>query len=88
MEENKKDRSRDSKIIVSCYVNGVTPSEEDLSHIVASIQATGADIAKLVVNAADITELPRIFHLLSCCQVCVFSFPVYISTLKNHSEKK
>ncbi|GMN25216.1 hypothetical protein TIFTF001_000856 [Ficus carica] len=74
VEENKINRNGHRKIIVSSYVNGVTPSEEELSQIVASMQSTGADIVKLVINAADITELPRIFHLLSCCQVPLIAY--------------
>ena len=69
MAEHKMSKSTRSKNIISCYVNGEIPSEEDLNHIIASMQAAGADIIKLVTNAADITEIPRIFQLFSCCQV-------------------
>jgi 3-dehydroquinate dehydratase/shikimate dehydrogenase len=33
------------------------------------MQATEADIIKVVSNADDITEMERIFHLLSHCEV-------------------
>lgn len=71
MAKNRTSHSRGSKSIVSYYVNGETPSEENLNHIIETMQATGADIIKLVTKAADITEIPRIFHLFSCCQVRV-----------------
>ena len=69
MEELKMNCHSGSKVIVSCYVNGVTPLEEDLNRLVMSMQSTGADIIKLVINATNITEISRIFHLLSHCQV-------------------
>lgn len=67
--ELRMNRHSGSKIIVSCYVNSMASLEEDLSHLVASMQTTGADIIKLVTNVTTITEIPRIFHLLSRCQV-------------------
>jgi 3-dehydroquinate dehydratase/shikimate dehydrogenase len=69
MGELRKNRHSGSKIIVSCYVNSMASLEEDLSHLVSSIQTTGANIIKLVANATSITEISRIFHLLSHCQV-------------------
>ncbi|PON73979.1 3-dehydroquinate dehydratase type I [Parasponia andersonii] len=74
LAKHKMSQSRGSKSIVSCYVNGETQSEEDLNHIIASMQPTGADIIKLVTDAADITEIPRIFHLFSCCQVPLIAY--------------
>jgi 3-dehydroquinate dehydratase/shikimate dehydrogenase len=71
MEELKMNCHSGSKVIVSCYVNGMTPSEEYLSYLVANMQATRADIIKLVINATNITEITRIFHLLSHCQVSI-----------------
>ncbi|THF96986.1 hypothetical protein TEA_010603 [Camellia sinensis var. sinensis] len=68
MEEHKPNKHRSSKIIVSCYIDGTTPSEEDLTQLVAHMQSTGADIIKLVSKSSSITELPRFFHLLSHCQ--------------------
>lgn len=69
MEELTIDHNSGGKIIVSCYVNGMTSSEEYLSHLVARMQATGAPIIKLVTSATHITEVSQIFRLLSHCQV-------------------
>lgn len=69
----KKEKPRWSsgcKVIASCFVDNVT-SKEDLSQVVAHMQSTGADILKIVTNANDITELEKMFHLLSHCQVLV-----------------
>ncbi|XP_075659468.1 bifunctional 3-dehydroquinate dehydratase/shikimate dehydrogenase, chloroplastic-like [Castanea sativa] len=76
MEEQKINCHSGSKVIVSCYVNGVTPLEEDLNHLVMSMQSTGADIIKLVINATNITEISRIFHLLSYCQVPLIAYSI------------
>ncbi|XP_062144759.1 bifunctional 3-dehydroquinate dehydratase/shikimate dehydrogenase, chloroplastic-like [Alnus glutinosa] len=76
MGELRKNRHSGSKIIVSCYVNSMASLEEDLSHLVASIQTTGANIIKLVANATSITEISRIFHLLSHCQVPLIAYSV------------
>eukprot|EP00257_Ricinus_communis_P024544 XP_025011958.1 bifunctional 3-dehydroquinate dehydratase/shikimate dehydrogenase, chloroplastic isoform X2 [Ricinus communis] len=65
-----------SKVIVSCYVNGDMPTKENLSQLVASMQATGADIIKLVSTANNITELDRIFHLILHCQVPIIAYSV------------
>ncbi|KAJ6380135.1 hypothetical protein OIU76_016733 [Salix suchowensis] len=67
--EVKNKHQAGGKVIVSSYLNGATPSKEDLGHLVARMQATGADIIKVVSNADDITELERIFHLLSRSEV-------------------
>lgn len=69
IEELKKTHQTGSKVIVSCYLNGPTPSRENLSRLIGVMQATGADIIKLVSNANDITELERIFHLFVHFQV-------------------
>ncbi|KAL3537959.1 hypothetical protein ACH5RR_001325 [Cinchona calisaya] len=74
MKEGQFHRSSRSKIIVSSYVNAVTSSKEDLSHLVACMQSTGADVVKLVVNAMTITETAKIFHLLSHCQVPLIAY--------------
>ncbi|GMY21248.1 bifunctional 3-dehydroquinate dehydratase/shikimate dehydrogenase, chloroplastic-like [Fagus crenata] len=76
MEELKMNCHSGCKVIVSCYVNGMTPSEEYLSYLVANMQATRADIIKLVINATNITEITRIFHLLSHCQVPLIAYSV------------
>ncbi|CAK7340836.1 unnamed protein product [Dovyalis caffra] len=69
IEELKNKHRTGGKVIVSSYLNGTTPSKENMSHLVASMQATRADIIKIVSNANDITELERIFHLLSHSEV-------------------
>ncbi|XP_059652601.1 bifunctional 3-dehydroquinate dehydratase/shikimate dehydrogenase, chloroplastic-like [Cornus florida] len=76
MEKHKLNQRRGSKVIVSCYVESATPSKEDLSHLVARMQSFGADIIKLVTSATDITEIARIFHLLSCCQVPIIAYTI------------
>ncbi|KAJ8760717.1 hypothetical protein K2173_017791 [Erythroxylum novogranatense] len=62
------------KVIVSCYVNGITPSKENFSQLVARMQSIGANIIKIVSNAKDITEMERIFHLLSYSQVPMVAY--------------
>ncbi|KAI3669321.1 hypothetical protein L6452_40553 [Arctium lappa] len=74
MEEPKFNQQKSCKIIVSCFVDGVTSLKEDLSHLIIRMQSTGADIIKLVTSATDITELSRIFHLLSHCQVPLIAY--------------
>lgn len=69
VREVKNKHQTGGKVIVSSYLSGATPSKEDLSHLVASMQATKADIIKVVSNANDITELDWIFHLLSHSEV-------------------
>lgn len=68
MVEPKRNHNSHGKIIVSCYVDGVTPPKAELLRLVTLMQATGADVIKLVTNAADITEITRIFNLLPYCQ--------------------
>lgn len=58
-----------TRFIVSCNLDCETPSEEDLGYLVSRMQDTGADIIKLVVSVNEITEIARIFQLLSHCQV-------------------
>lgn len=76
MGEHNMDQHNHCKIIVSCFVDGLTPSLENLSDLVARMQSTGADIIKLVINATDITELAGIFNLLSHCQVPLIAYSV------------
>ncbi|XP_022642542.1 bifunctional 3-dehydroquinate dehydratase/shikimate dehydrogenase, chloroplastic isoform X3 [Vigna radiata var. radiata] len=66
--EHKRNHNSHGKIIVSCYVDDITPPQEELLQLVARMQATGSDIIKLVTHAADITELTRIFSLFPHCQ--------------------
>lgn len=63
-----------AKIIVSHYVDGAVPSGEELREIVSNMKDTGADVIKLIVNVADITELPRTFQLLSDRQVPIVAY--------------
>lgn len=60
-----------SKIIASYHVNGRSPSKEKLGDLVAQMQSSGADIIKLVIDACVITDVAKIFDLLSHCQVWV-----------------
>ncbi|KAK3200466.1 hypothetical protein Dsin_023881 [Dipteronia sinensis] len=76
LAKQKTNHRSGTKFVVSCYINGVTPSKEDLSRLVARMHATGADIIKAVVNVTDITEIARIFQLLSQCQVPVIAYSV------------
>uniref|UniRef100_A0A7N0TG59 shikimate dehydrogenase (NADP(+)) n=1 Tax=Kalanchoe fedtschenkoi TaxID=63787 RepID=A0A7N0TG59_KALFE len=57
------------KVIVSSYNFQNTPSAEVLGNLVARIQATGADIAKVVTTALDITDVARIFQLTAHSQI-------------------
>ncbi|KAH9754555.1 Shikimate dehydrogenase [Citrus sinensis] len=65
-----------TRFIVSCNLDCETPSEEDLGYLVSRMQATGADIIKLVFSVNDITEIARIFQLLSHCQVPIIAYSV------------
>ncbi|XVF56928.1 hypothetical protein PTKIN_Ptkin06aG0160000 [Pterospermum kingtungense] len=67
IRERKMKNDSATKFIVSCHINGTTPSDEELNNLAANMQATGADIIKMVVSVSDITETARIFHLLSHC---------------------
>ncbi|XP_021282922.1 bifunctional 3-dehydroquinate dehydratase/shikimate dehydrogenase, chloroplastic-like isoform X3 [Herrania umbratica] len=74
--EQKMKNDNATKVIVSHNIDGMTPKDEELSNLAASIRATGADIIKVVVNIADITEIAKIFHLLSHCQVPIIAYSV------------
>ncbi|KAL2345742.1 hypothetical protein Fmac_007027 [Flemingia macrophylla] len=74
--EHKRNYNSHGKMIVSCNVDGITPPQEELLQLVAQMQATGADIIKLVTHAADITEIIRIFYLFSCCRVPLIAYSV------------
>ncbi|KAL4341047.1 hypothetical protein GQ457_08G013650 [Hibiscus cannabinus] len=65
-----------TKFIVSCHISGTTPSEEELNNLASTMRSTGADVIKVVVNVTDITEIARIFHLLSHCQVPIIAYSV------------
>ncbi|XP_022745679.1 bifunctional 3-dehydroquinate dehydratase/shikimate dehydrogenase, chloroplastic-like [Durio zibethinus] len=72
-EQKMKDGSA-TKFIVSCHINGMTSSDEELNNLAASIRATGADIIKMAANVTDITEIARMFHLLSHCKVPIIAY--------------
>ena len=74
MAQQKINNHGGGKIIVSRHLNGEDASKEDLCHLVARMEATSPDIIRLVIEATDIIEMGRIFHLLSCSQVQVFCY--------------
>ncbi|XP_042512950.1 bifunctional 3-dehydroquinate dehydratase/shikimate dehydrogenase, chloroplastic-like isoform X2 [Macadamia integrifolia] len=57
------------KVIVSSHNYQNTPSVEDISILVARIQATGADIVKIATTALDITDVARVFQITFHSQV-------------------
>ncbi|XP_077232468.1 dehydroquinate dehydratase, putative / shikimate dehydrogenase isoform X2 [Tasmannia lanceolata] len=57
------------KVIVSSHNYQSTPSAEEIGNLVATIQATGADIVKIATYAVDITDVARMFQVLVHCQV-------------------
>ncbi|KDO74995.1 hypothetical protein CISIN_1g0071512mg, partial [Citrus sinensis] len=57
------------KVIVSSHNYQYTPSVEDLSNLVARIQASGADIVKFATTALDITDVARVFQITVHSQV-------------------
>ncbi|XP_031498922.1 bifunctional 3-dehydroquinate dehydratase/shikimate dehydrogenase, chloroplastic-like isoform X1 [Nymphaea colorata] len=56
------------KVIVSSHNYQITPSSDELSDLVARIQATGADIVKIATTATDITDVARMFQVMVHCQ--------------------
>ncbi|KAK2990563.1 hypothetical protein RJ640_019843 [Escallonia rubra] len=58
-----------TKIIVSSYLNGGTPSKEKLGNLIACLQCTRADIVKVVIDVVYITDVAPLFHVLAHCQV-------------------
>ncbi|WOL18861.1 bifunctional 3-dehydroquinate dehydratase/shikimate dehydrogenase, chloroplastic [Canna indica] len=57
------------KLIVSSHNYESTPSSEELSSLVARIQAVGADIVKIATTAVDIVDVARMFQVIANCQV-------------------
>ncbi|KAJ1687761.1 hypothetical protein LUZ63_019151 [Rhynchospora breviuscula] len=55
------------KLIVSSHNYEFTPSCEELSDLVARIQATGADIVKIATTALDICDVARMFQVMVHC---------------------
>ncbi|KAF6176618.1 hypothetical protein GIB67_034480 [Kingdonia uniflora] len=74
MADTNPNKTVNSKIVVSYHVGSGTPSKEELSHLVARMQSTGADIIKLVTCAYDITDLARVFNLLPYCEVPLIAY--------------
>lgn len=64
-----------TKIIVSNHNWESTPSLDDLGSLVARIQSTGADIVKFATTATNITDVARVFQLLSTSQVISLAQP-------------
>ncbi|ONK61549.1 uncharacterized protein A4U43_C08F31120 [Asparagus officinalis] len=62
-------RPEGAKLIVSSHNYQFTPSTEELSTLVARIQAVGADIVKIATFAVDICDVARMFQVLVHCQV-------------------
>nr|GMD15613.1 bifunctional 3-dehydroquinate dehydratase/shikimate dehydrogenase, chloroplastic-like [Ipomoea batatas] len=59
-----------SKIIVSSHVNGgEPPTAEKLGNLIINLQATRADIVKLVIDVSYITDVAPVFQTLTHCQV-------------------
>lgn len=62
-------RRSNCKIIASSYVNGGNPTKDGLCNLIINLQATGADIIKLVIDVAYITDVAPLFHMLTHSQV-------------------
>ncbi|KAL5156045.1 Bifunctional 3-dehydroquinate dehydratase/shikimate dehydrogenase, chloroplastic [Glycine soja] len=64
--EHKRNHNSHGKIIVSCYVDGIIPPQEELLQLVELMQGTEADIIKLVpLIAYSVGERGLISQLLS-----------------------
>lgn len=62
-------KPKNVKLIVSSHNYEYTPSVEEISDLVVTIQSTGADIVKIATNAVDITDVARMFQVIVHCQV-------------------
>ncbi|CAN4101197.1 unnamed protein product [Withania somnifera] len=62
-------RRSNCKIIASSYVNGGNPTKDRLCNLIINLQSTGADIIKLVIDVAYITDVEPVFHMLTHSQV-------------------
>lgn len=69
------------KVIVSSHNYQYTPSVEEISELVVTIQSSGADIVKIATNAVDITDVARMFQVIVHCQVSNY-VPNQFSTRK------
>ena len=58
-----------TRVIVSSHDYEATGTVEELSELVARMQACGADVAKFACTAKDITDTAKVFHILSNAQV-------------------
>ncbi|CAL4906270.1 unnamed protein product [Urochloa decumbens] len=56
------------KLIVSFHNYECTPSVDELLSLVDQIQATGADIVKILTSAIEIDDVSRMFQVLVHCQ--------------------
>ncbi|CAL9153078.1 unnamed protein product, partial [Musa hybrid cultivar] len=56
------------KLIISSHNYQSTPSNEELSSLVARIQAAGADIVKIATTAVDIVDVAHMFQVIVHCQ--------------------
>lgn len=63
------ERPDNFKLIVSSHNYEFTPSSEELSELVAKIQAVGADIVKIATTAVDICDVARMFQIMTHCHV-------------------
>eukprot|EP00268_Persea_americana_P020096 TRINITY_DN20350_c0_g1_i4.p1 TRINITY_DN20350_c0_g1~~TRINITY_DN20350_c0_g1_i4.p1 ORF type:complete len:560 (+),score=104.85 TRINITY_DN20350_c0_g1_i4:223-1902(+) len=61
-------KPKNVKLIVSSHNYQYTPSVEEISDLVVTIQSTGADIVKIATNAVDITDVARMFQVIVHCQ--------------------
>ncbi|KAL3623286.1 hypothetical protein CASFOL_032102 [Castilleja foliolosa] len=74
IKEDKLNQLKSSKLIVSCYLDSFTPTNDSHNRLVAEMQSTEADIIKIVSTAANITEIARVFDFLSNSQVPVVAY--------------
>ncbi|KAL8166411.1 hypothetical protein V2J09_007910 [Rumex salicifolius] len=72
--KNLNRSKKDSKVIVSCYLEDEVSCEDYLSQLISRIQSIGADIAKLVTRASDITNISMTFSLLSKIQIPLIAY--------------
>ncbi|XP_078168588.1 bifunctional 3-dehydroquinate dehydratase/shikimate dehydrogenase, chloroplastic-like [Carex rostrata] len=62
-----EERPENFKLIVSSHNYESTPSCEELSELVARIQAVGADIVKIATTAVDICDTARMIQVMVHC---------------------
>jgi 3-dehydroquinate dehydratase / shikimate dehydrogenase len=64
-----EERPDNFKLIVSSHNYEFTSSCDELSELVARIQAVGADIVKIATTAVDISDVVRMFQVMVHCHV-------------------